>query len=82
MAPLGDGAHPQPNIEEYTHKASLTAARERERVGGGGGIMHYLKDTVDMKINYDCHRIKGTGQVTVTQMKSAFLRAAKHSGSG
>lgn len=26
--------------------------------------------------------LPGTGQVTVTQMKSAFLRAAKHSGSG
>lgn len=35
MEPLGDRAHPQPNIQEYIDKASLTAARQKEGEGVG-----------------------------------------------
>ncbi|KAL7381768.1 hypothetical protein ABVT39_010988 [Epinephelus coioides] len=67
MEPWGDGAHPQPNIQEYIHKASLTAARQNESEGVGSGIIHNLKEVADMKINYDSHGIKASGQVTVTE---------------
>lgn len=43
MEPLGDGAHPQPIIQENIHKASLTAARPKVSEGVGFGIIHSLK---------------------------------------
>lgn len=59
MEPLGDRAHPHPDIQEYIHKASLTAARQKE---SEGVWLHSFKEVAmwwaDMKINYHCHGIK------------------------
>lgn len=54
MEPLGVRAHPQPYIQEYIQRASLTAARQKESGGVGFGIIHHLKDRADVIINYEC----------------------------
>lgn len=82
MAPLGDQAHPQPNIQEYIHKASLTAARQKESEGVGSQIIHSLKRSscvVGWRENEFPHYKRHRAGSIVPETGSAFLRRSGQS---